>query len=144
MCLRLLLLAACANCARAEVLELTDANAEVELARKGPLFVKFYAPWCGHCKKLAPTWDALAQADGLGSTRIAKVDCTKESELKSRFGIRGYPTLIVLADKGKQMRRHTGGRTVEALKSFATSGWRSAPQYDPTAPPPKRMWCLPL
>jgi thioredoxin domain-containing protein 5 len=46
---------------------------------KGSHFIKFYAPGCGHCKKMAPTWDELAKdvsEDKTVSTTIAKVDCT--------------------------------------------------------------------
>ena len=61
----------------------------------GAWFVKFYAPWCGHCKGLAPTWEELGVELKTEMT-VAKVDCTKEKMTCKRFGVRGYPTLILL------------------------------------------------
>lgn len=55
-------------------------------------FIKFYAPWCGHCKSLAPVWDELGR-DLKGKVMIGKVDCTTETSVAGRFGVRGYPTL---------------------------------------------------
>ena len=53
------------------------------------------APWCGHCKKLAPEWDAAADELAEAGERgvLTKVDCTENQELCARFGVRGYLTL---------------------------------------------------
>ena len=55
--------------------------------------MKFYAPWCGHCKKLEPVWMQVAQQLAHSEVRVGRVDCTKYSSMASHFGIRGYPTI---------------------------------------------------
>ena len=56
-------------------------------------FIKFYAPWCGHCKKLAPTWEEVA-TELKGKVNIAKVDVTTNKELGNQFDIKSFPTLL--------------------------------------------------
>ena len=81
--------------ARAEVEVLTDATFAPTTAaalRGGRrCFVKFYAPWCGHCKKLAPVWADLAAQAG-ADVLVAKVDATQHPRLAKTYGVKGYPT----------------------------------------------------
>jgi len=56
--------------------------------------VKFYAPWCGHCKRLAPILDEVA--DEVEGVTIGKVDATIETALRDRYSVKGYPTLLVM------------------------------------------------
>jgi protein disulfide-isomerase-like protein len=121
--------------ASGEIVVITDNTMDAELEVGSPILVKFYAPWCRHCKKLAPTWAELAKAD-LNGTRVGDVDCTTQSALRSRYGIRGYPMLLLLADNGSHIHRYSGPRTVEKLAEYARVGWRSTPQYNATALPP--------
>jgi protein disulfide-isomerase-like protein len=84
---------------------------------------EFYAPWCGHCKKLAPTWDQLG-THLKGKVNVAKVDVTENRDLGKRFGIKGFPTLLHIHDGA--VYRYSGKRTVEDLAEFATGGYSKA------------------
>jgi len=118
----------------AAVTELTDATFEHQTQAStgqttGKWFVKFYAPWCGHCKSLAPTWEALSdrlQESDDNDVIIAKVDCTKEKEVCNRFKVSGYPSLKYFADR--KMFAYKGARTIDALYDFVTGGYKSALQ----------------
>lgn len=85
-------------------------------------FIKFYAPWCGHCKHLAPTWSELHQKYG-SETHFAKVDCTlKESAvICNQYDIRGYPSLVYLRD-GKAYN-YRGKRDADNLYAFTQGGY---------------------
>uniref|UniRef100_A0A7S0WGM5 Thioredoxin domain-containing protein n=1 Tax=Pyramimonas obovata TaxID=1411642 RepID=A0A7S0WGM5_9CHLO len=119
------LLAAAPTQASASVVALTDSDYKTSISDGKVYFVKYFAPWCGHCKRLAPTWEELAAAvKGVDNLVIAEVDCTTSKDVCSEAGVRGYPTLKVMKD-GKEAKSYKGGRDLPALKSFAEETARS-------------------
>jgi protein disulfide-isomerase A6 len=82
-------------------------------------FIKFYAPWCGHCKAMAPDWNKLADdyADS-SSVLIADVDCTVHQAVCSKFGVSGYPTVKYFKDGNKEGAAYNGARKLADLKKF--------------------------
>eukprot|EP00573_Skeletonema_grethae_P003356 CAMPEP_0201685734 /NCGR_PEP_ID=MMETSP0578-20130828/422_1 /ASSEMBLY_ACC=CAM_ASM_000663 /TAXON_ID=267565 /ORGANISM="Skeletonema grethea, Strain CCMP 1804" /LENGTH=229 /DNA_ID=CAMNT_0048169687 /DNA_START=56 /DNA_END=745 /DNA_ORIENTATION=+ len=123
----------------AAVIDLTDSTFEHQTQAStgqttGKWFVKFFAPWCGHCKTLAPTWEDLSdrlQESDVPDVIIAKVDCTQEKEVCNRFNIKGFPSLKYFADR--KMFSYKGARNIDALYDFVTEGYKSALQD--TIPP---------
>eukprot|EP00959_Pyramimonas_sp_CCMP1952_P394444 8265023-Pyramimonas_sp.AAC.1 len=78
------------------VVVLTEANFDGWVNKQVFTLVEFYAPWCGHCKSLAPEWADAAEHLGKGDKPIylAKVDATVHEALGQRFGVQGYPTIF--------------------------------------------------
>ena len=85
--------------------------------------IEFYAPWCGHCKKLEPEWNEAA-THMKGKVKFAKVDATENNALSSRFAIQGYPT-IYYWDYGEgktdsSKKTYDGPREARGLIGFAS------------------------
>ncbi|XP_064594885.1 protein disulfide-isomerase-like [Liolophura sinensis] len=100
---------------------LTGKNfAEVAKDKSKNVFVEFYAPWCGHCKQLAPIWDELAEKVEGGDTVIAKMDSTA-NELED-IKIQSFPTLKYFPKDSDEVIDYNGARTLEALQKFVESG----------------------
>ena len=100
--------------------ELTDENYK-DFLSKGRHFVKFFAPWCGHCQRLEPTWLKLAESFKHDrSVSISRVNCDDFLEVCNDYGIKGYPSLLWIVD-GKVLEKYAGDRKHEALKSFVNN-----------------------
>src|ERR1044071_2477145 len=74
----------------------TDSNFDTEI-KNGVTLVDFWAEWCGPCRRLAPTVDAIA-ADYEGRATVAKMNVDENPDVPGRFAIRGIPTLLLFKD----------------------------------------------
>jgi len=88
---------------------------KVVLEANLPVIVDFWAPWCGPCRVIAPTLDALAQqhADKL---LVVKVNTDENPEWAMKYGVQGIPTLLFFW-QGKLVDRQTGALPPPALKT---------------------------
>jgi protein disulfide-isomerase A6 len=118
-----------------EVITLTDKNFNrlVMEDEKNIWFIKFYAPWCGHCKNMEPTWEELAK-DLKGRVKIARVDCTQETVTANKFGIQGFPTLKLFPPGPKSVEEavpyESGGRDASSLNNFVMEYYAKTVEAD--------------
>jgi len=108
--------------AKSAVLDLVPDNFDKVVLKSGkPTLVEFFAPWCGHCKNLAPVYEELAQTYATNKdVQIAKVDADAEKSLGKRFGVQGFPTLKWFDGKSETPTDYSGGRDLESLTKFIT------------------------
>ena len=107
------------------VINLDEDNGQVKSDKSW--FIKFFAPWCGHCQRLAPVWSELNRLHS-DELNVGLVDCTSEGgkPLCSKMEVRGYPTLLFFAaeeqEGGAKAIKYQGQRTREHLEEFAIGG----------------------
>ena len=105
-----------------DVILLTDDNFDSTVFNDESMWlIAFYAPWCGHCKKLLPEWTAAA-TQLRGTVKIAKVDATVHQKLAQRYQIQGYPTIKIFSPgKGedKKVEEYQGPRDTSGIVQYA-------------------------
>jgi len=102
----------------AAAIDLTSENYDEVTAGK-VVFIKMFAPWCGHCKKMKPDWDQLMEEYKDHETKlIADADCTAAGKsICDSNGVKGFPT-IKYGDPS-DLQDYQGGRSYDDLKKFA-------------------------
>jgi len=99
------------------VKEVSDADFDKEvLESEKPVLVDFWAVWCGPCRALAPTVDALAQTYA-ASINVAKLNIDDNPNVPQRFGIKAIPTLILFKG-GQEAERIVGAASKATLSSL--------------------------
>jgi thioredoxin 1 len=92
--------------------EVDNGSFEQEVLKSEvPVLVDFWAPWCGPCKAIAPTVDALAEEMD-GRVKVVKVNTDEAGEVAGRYGVMSIPTLLIFK----------GGEVVETLVGNQSKG----------------------
>lgn len=102
-----------------KVVTLTSKNFD-EFLKNTPLsLIEFYAPWCGHCKALAPEFETAAQQlEGKNGGVLAKVDCTTDRDLCTKFDVQGFPTVKLFRNDGADPVDYDQARKADAIVKF--------------------------
>ncbi|EPZ33204.1 Thioredoxin-like fold domain-containing protein [Rozella allomycis CSF55] len=102
-----------------DVVQLTGDTFKDFITSEANALVEFYAPWCGHCQKLAPKYEEAATTLK-DKVKLAQVNCDDHKSLCSEVGISGYPTLKVYAE-------YKGERSADGIVSYMTKVTRESP-----------------
>lgn len=100
-----------------DVIDVTPSNFNV-ITKEPLVLVEFFAPWCGHCKSLAPHYEEAATKLKDKGIKLAKVNCVDEADLCQENEIRGYPTLRVF--RNGVSAEYNGPRQTEGIVSYMT------------------------
>merc|ERR1712137_904897 len=110
--------------AHAASVDLDQSNFDEMITNsKLPVFVMFFAPWCGHCKALKPTWEELSDKVA-AKAMVAKVDCDNKANqgICSEQGVEGFPTLKAFTPgDSTDGNKYEGGRDIASLEDYVNT-----------------------
>jgi protein disulfide-isomerase A1 len=111
------LLAAAAVATASDVVQLKKDTFDEFVKANDLVLAEFFAPWCGHCKALAPEYEEAATSLKEKDIKVVKVDCTEEADLCQQHGVEGYPTLKVFRGLDN-VSPYKGQRKAAAITSY--------------------------
>ncbi|KAL8201778.1 hypothetical protein R6Q57_010925 [Mikania cordata] len=104
------------------VLTLDHSNFSEIVSKHNFIVVEFYAPWCGHCKHLAPEYEKAASVLSTNEPAIvlAKVDADAEAnkELAGKYEVQGFPTIKILRNGGEKIQEYNGPREADGIVTY--------------------------
>lgn len=120
---------------KTDVFHLNDENFDTFLKEHSSVLVMFYAPWCGHCKAMKPTYAEVAKIlkDENSNGVLAAFDASKEKKIAEKFDIKGFPTVKYF--QNGSFKWDFNDRTKESILAFMKD-----PKEPPPPPPPEVPW----
>jgi thioredoxin 1 len=98
------------------IVSLTQDNFETEALKSAtPIFVDFWAEWCGPCKMIAPVLDELAN-EYTGKIKIGKVNVDEQQSLAAQYRVSSIPSLLMIKN-GQVMEQMVGAKSKRDLKA---------------------------